>query len=316
MNDKTTSPLMQHRHDRKSSASRTALTLYLDNLAPSGRRSMRSLLQQVATINGWTGILEDMPWLSLRYEHVARIRAALRQARKSPNTINTTLAAVRGVLKAGFLLGEIPPLEWHQLQSITGISGKRTSAGRSLKATEITRLFNACRKDVSAQGRRDAALLALLAYGGLRRSEVAGLALNDYDRRSGKLKVREGKGQRQRELVLSTEARGHLRQWLRCRGVMPGPLFCQLAKPGVVLPGQSINAHSVYAILKRRCREAGIAPCSPHALRRTFVTRLLEQGVDFNTVRQLAGHEQIQTTILYDRRQDKTQHQAMANLNF
>jgi integrase/recombinase XerD len=316
MNDKTTSPLIRHHQERKSSASRTALTLYLDNLAPSGRRSMRSLLQQVATINGWSGPLEDQPWLSLRYEQVAGIRAALRKARKSPNTINTALAAIRGVLKAGFLLGEIPALEWQQLQSITAIPSKRISTGRSLKAAEITRLFNVCRKDTAVQGRRDAAILALLAYGGLRRSEVASLVLNDYDRRSGKLKVREGKGQRQRELVLPMEAREHLRQWLRCRSSMPGPLFCQLAKQGTVLSLQKINAHSVYAILKRRSKEAGIAPCTPHDLRRTFVTRLLEQGVDFNTVRNLAGHEQIQTTILYDRRQDKTQRQAMANLNF
>jgi integrase/recombinase XerD len=316
MNVETTSPLMQHRHDRKSSGSRTALTLYLDNLAPSGRRSMRSLLQQVATINGWSGNLEDMPWLSLRYEHGAAIRAALRQARKSSNTINTTLAAVRGVLKAGFLLGEMPALEWQQLQSITALPSKRISTGRSLKAVEITRLFNACRKDVSVQGRRDGALLALLAYGGLRRSEVASLTLDDYARRTGKVRVREGKGQRQRELVLPVVAREYLRAWLSCRGGMPGPLFCQLAKTNVVLPGQGINAQGVYAILKRRAREAGIAPCSPHDLRRTFVTRLLEQGVDFNTVRQLAGHEQMQTTILYDRRQDKTQRQAMANLNY
>jgi len=316
MNDDTTSPLMQHHRDRKSSASRTALTLYLDNLAPSGRRSMRSLLQQVAAINSWFGNLEDMPWLSLRYEHVARIRAALRQARKSPNTINTTLAAVRGVLKAGFLLGEIPALEWHQLQTITSISGKRTSAGRSLKAAEITRLFKTCQKNSTVQGVRDAAMLALLAYGGLRRSEVAGLNLDDYTRRSGKVKVREGKGQRQRELVLPTEARGYLRQWLQCRGAMPGPLFCQLAKPGDVIPGQGLNAHGVYAMLKRRSREAGIAPCTPHDLRRTFVTHLLEQGVDFNTVRQLAGHEQIQTTVLYDRRNIKSQRQAMANFSF
>jgi integrase/recombinase XerD len=316
MTHETTSPLTRHHRDRKSSASRTALTLYLDNLAPSGRRSMRSLLQQVAILQGWSGVLEQLPWLTLRYEHVAGIRAALRKARKSPNTINTALAAVRGVLKAGFLLGEIPPLEWHQLQTITGISGKRTSAGRSLKATEITRLFNVCRKDVSVQGRRDAAILVLLAYGGLRRSEIANLTLDDYALRTGKVRVREGKGQRQRELVLPMEAREHLRQWLRCRGVMPGPLFCQLAKHGTVLSLQKINAHSVYAILKRRSKEAGIAPCTPHDLRRTFVTRLLEQGVDFNTVRQLAGHEQIQTTVLYDRRNIKTQQQAMANFSF
>jgi integrase/recombinase XerD len=316
MNVETTSPLMQHHHDRKSSGSRTALTLYLDNLAPSGRRSMRSLLQQVATINKWSGHLEDMPWLSLRYEQVACIRAALRQARKSPNTINTTLAALRGVLKAGFLLGEIPAREWQQLQAISALPRQCRSVGRPLAVGEVTRLFNVCLKDGTVQGIRDSAILALLAYGGLRRSEVAALVIADYTCRNGKLTVREGKGQRQRELVLPMEAREHLRQWLQCRGKRPGSLFCQLAKSSTVLPEQGINAQAVYAMLKRRSKEAGIAPCTPHDLRRTFVTRLLEQGVDFNTVRQLAGHEQIQTTVLYDRRNIKTQQQAMANFSF
>jgi integrase/recombinase XerD len=316
MNGETTSPLMQHHHDRKSSGSRTALTLYLDNLAPSGRRSMRSLLQQVATINKWSGPLEEMPWLSLRYEQVACIRAALRQARKSPNTINTTLAALRGVLKAGFLLGEIPAREWQQLQAISALPRQCRSVGRPLAVGEVTRLFNVCLKDGTVQGIRDSAILALLAYGGLRRSEVAALVIADYTCRNGKLTVREDKGQRQRELVFPMEAREHLRQWLQCRGKKPGPLFCQLAKSSAVLPEQGINAQAVYAMLKRRSREAGIAPCSPHDLRRTFVTRLLEQGVDFNTVRQLAGHEQIQTTVLYDRRNIKSQRQAMANFSF
>lgn len=79
---------------------------------------------------------------------------------------------------------------------------------------------------------------------------------------------------------------------------------------------QRLSALRVYGIVKGRAREAGIEPCSPHDLRRTFVTRLLEQGVDFNTARQLAGHEHIQTTALYDRRHIKTQRQAMANFCF
>jgi integrase/recombinase XerD len=316
MNDKTTPPLMQHRQDRKSSGSRTALTLYLDNLAPSGRRSMRSLLQQVATINDWAGNLEEMPWLSLRYEHVAGIRAALRQARKSPNTINTTLAAVRGVLKAGFLTGQYPAQEWQRIQSISRASGKQVSAGRCLQGKEIDRLLQACQQDNGMQGYRDAAILALLTYAGLRRSEVTSLNLTDYYVRGGHLKVREGKGNRSRELLLPVIARAYLRRWLHCRGNRSGPLFCQLAKDGQCEPSQRLNAQRIYGILKRRAREAGIASCTPHDLRRTFVTRLLEQGVDFNTTRQLAGHENIQTTVLYDRRHTKTQRQAMANLSF
>jgi integrase/recombinase XerD len=311
MNNKSTSRITPH----QQSPSCVALTLYLGNLAPSGRRSMRSLLQQVAMLNKWVGPLEQMPWLTLSYEHVAKVRAALRQTQKSPNTINTTLAAIRGVLKAGFLSGQFPAQEWQRIQAIDRVNGKHVPAGRQLRAVEISRLFKVCQRD-PVHGIRDAAILALLAYAGLRRSEVAGLNVNDYTRRNGQLIVREGKGQRQRELMLPTVARSYVRQWLQCRGKEPGAMFCQLAKNGNCLSTQRIDAQRVYGILKRRARDAGIEHCSPHDLRRTFVTRLLEQGVDFNTARQLAGHEQIQTTSLYDRRHIKTQRQAMANFHF
>lgn len=188
-------------------------------------------------------------------------------------------------------------------------------AGRQLRATEISRLFKACQCNPEL-GIRDGAILAVLAYAGLRRSEVASLDMADYTRRNGQLIVREGKGQRHRELALPMVARSYLRQWLQCRGNEPGPMFCQLAKNGNYLSDQRIKAQHVYSILKRRAKDAGIEHCSPHDLRRTFVTRLLEQGVDFNTARQLAGHEHIQTTALYDRRHIKTQRQAMANFSF
>jgi site-specific recombinase XerD len=256
-----------------------------------------------------------MPWLTLRYEQVSKIRAALRQSSKSPNTINTTLAAIRGVLKSGFLSGHFPALEWQRIQSIGRIPGKTLPAGRQLRATEITRLFKACQCD-SELGIRDAAILSVLAYAGLRRSELVSLNMEDYCRRNGQLIVREGKGQRQRELMLPTEARTYLRQWLHYRGSSPGSIFCHLTREGECHVSQRLSALRVYGIVKGRASEAGIEPCSPHDLRRTFVTRLLEQGVDFNTARQLAGHEHIQTTALYDRRHIKTQRQAMANFCF
>jgi integrase len=276
---------------------------------------MRSLLQQVARMQGWSGPLEEMPWLTLRYQQVAKIRAQLRHADKSPNTINTTLAAIRGVLKAGFLSGQFPALEWQRIQAIDRMPGKHLPAGRQLRAAEITRLFKACQRDPN-YGLRDSAILALLAYAGLRRSELTDLNISDYTRRNGQLIIHEGKGQRQRELMLPRVARSYLRQWLQDRGSDPGPMFCQLAKDGDCYVTQRLSALRVYGILKRRAREAGVAHCSPHDLRRTFVTRLLEQGVDFNTARQLAGHEHIQTTALYDRRHIKTQRQAMANFGF
>lgn len=303
------------RTQHQQSPSCVALTLYLGNLAPSGRRSMRSLLQQVALLSEWSGTLEQMPWLTLRYEQVSCIRAALRRANKSPNTINTTLAAIRGVLKSGFLSGNFPALEWQRIQSIDRIPGKTLPAGRQLRANEVTRLFKACQRDPEL-GIRDAAILAVLAYAGLRRSELVSLNMEDYCRRNGQLIVREGKGQRQRELMIPTAARALIKQWLQDRGSSPGPMFCHLSKDGECHLSERLSALRIYGIVKRRAREASIEPCSPHDLRRTFVTRLLEQGVDFNTARQLAGHEHIQTTALYDQRHIKTQRQAMANFCF
>ncbi|WP_340122665.1 hypothetical protein [Methylobacter svalbardensis] len=125
----------------QQSPSCVALTLYLAILAPSGRRSMRSLLQQVALLNEWSGSLEQMPWLTLRYEQVSTVRTELRQANKSPNTINTTLAAIRGVLKSGFLSGHFPALEWQRIQVIDRIPGKSLPAGRHLRTTEIMSTF-------------------------------------------------------------------------------------------------------------------------------------------------------------------------------
>lgn len=302
--------------DHQHAQSRNALALYLDNLAPSGRRSMRSLLQQVATLNGWSGPMESMPWLSLRYEQVAKIRSIYKQGNRSPKTINTTLAAIRGVLKSGFLIGRYPAVEWQRIQAIANVPGRQLPAGRSLQVVEISRLLNACPEDASITDIRDTAVLALLAYAGLRRSEVASLDVADYDRRTGQLIIQAGKGGRRRELLLLSPARTYLRQWLRRRGAEPGPLFCRSDHSGNCLLNERITAQMVYGMVRRRARDVGIVPCSPHDLRRTFVTRLLEQGVDINTTRQLAGHEHVQTTALYDRRSVKTQQKAMANFAF
>lgn len=305
----------QHQFARKLHHTCDALSLYLNRLAPSGRRSMRSLLQQVAIMQGWIGKLENMPWLTLRYKDVANIRTQLHRADKSTNTINTTLAAIRGVLKEGFLTGQYPAIEWQRIQAVERATGKPLPAGRRLSGTEIIRLYTVCQDD-SAIGKRDAAILALMAYAGLRRSEVAVLNVGDYSPRNGQLVVRIGKGQKHRELLLPMPARHLLRQWLQHRGNTPGAMFSQLAKNSNFIVTKTLTAQNIYSLLLRRAKQAGIAHCSPHDLRRTFVTRLLDQGVDINTTRQLAGHEHLQTTVLYDRRHIKTQRQAMVNFSF
>jgi integrase/recombinase XerD len=312
-----------------SDVDRLAFTVYLDHLAPSGRRSMRSLLQRAGACFGWQGDCAEWPWLSLRYAALMQLRATLSASDLSVNTINTTLAAVRGVLKAGFQLGAYSADEWQRIQAVPNVRGQRVTKGRQLTPREVERLLAACRADDnSLRALRDEAILTVLLYAGLRRTELVRLNVDDFNPRSGLLQIQFGKGNKQRAISLPNLAKQKLKVWLKQRGAMPGPLFVccdeppskqrqkqNCKKPTSITPS-ALSAHQVYALLRRRCRQAQVALCSPHDLRRTFVSRLLELGVDLNTTRQLAGHEHVQTTTLYDRRSDKNQRQAMANFRF
>jgi len=91
-------------------------------------------------------------------------------------------------------------------------------------------------------------------------------------------------------------------------------LFNPITKTGSI-QNRQLSSHAVYEIIRHRADQAQIEKCRPHDLRRTFVTQLLEAGVDINTTRQLAGHTDIQTTVRYDFRDEKFQKRAMQQLN-
>lgn len=80
-----------------------------------------------------------------------------------------------------------------------------------------------------------------------------------------------------------------------------GYLFNPTSKTGCI-QNRKLVSHTIYEIIKNRADQAQIESCKPHDLRRTFVTQLLEAGIDINTARQLAGHNDIQTTARYDLR--------------
>ena len=112
---------------------------------------------------------------------------------------------------------------------------------------------------------------------------------------------------------LPKSAREAMKNWLAIRGRHVGPMFHGLNGNDLE---RRLSSQALYEMLRRRCREAKIKACSPHDLRRKFITRLLDMGVDINTTRQLAGHEDIQTTARYDRRRIEAQHRAVARLHF
>ena len=109
-------------------------------------------------------------------------------------------------------------------------------------------------------------------------------------------------------------ARAAVGNWTRYRGTRPGPLLLQVNRHGLVLE-EGLSAGAVRLRLKRRAEAPGIAHCSPHDLRRTYVSTLLEHGSDISTVANMAGHRNVPTTSRYDRRGERAAKAAAETLH-
>jgi site-specific recombinase XerD len=281
--------------------------VYLARLAPGSRPGQRSALQTIArTLTAGACDLDTLPWEQLRYPHTAALRAWLAE-RYAPATANRHLAALRGVLEEAWKLGQMPAEDYHRAIHVRGVTGTRLPAGRGLAAGELRALF-AATADGTPSGNRDAALLAVLYGGGLRREEAVALLVDDYDPEAGSLRVR-GKGGRERIAYATNGGRDALDDWLQVRGVEPGPLFVPVDKAGR-LTLRRITGTAVLYLLRRRATAAGVARFSPHDLRRSYVSDLLDAGADISTVQRLAGHASPITTARYDRRGERAKRQA------
>jgi site-specific recombinase XerD len=154
-----------------------------------------------------------------------------------------------------------------------------------------------------------------MMYGtGLRRSEVVKLELKDYTKKSGALVIRGAKGGKDRLVYVKGGAARALAAWLTLRSEEPGPLFCPVHKSGKIRL-ETMTDQAILKILKKRGFEAELEPFSPHDLRRTYISDLLDAGADIATVQKLAGHASVTTTARYDRRGEDAKSKASELLN-
>jgi len=274
---------------------------------------MRIRLEKVAGLLSTDNLL-DVEWSRLRFEHVTALKTALGEQGLSPAAVNSTLYAIRGVCRACWNLGLMTAEDFHRIREVKPLKAKRLPKGRALCQNEVHALVSVCQRDGSARGLRDLALLAVLYTTGIRRAEVVALSLNDFDAERNSLKVL-GKGNQERLVYLSHGARLALDGWLRVRGGEPGALFLPVNRNGTIAD-RRLSHQSVYAILKRRAKEAGLKSFSTHDFRRTFVGNLLSLGIDIATVQKMAGHANVSTTARYDRRGEEEKARAAALLEF
>jgi integrase/recombinase XerD len=213
----------------------------------------------------------------------------------APSSIARAVSAARGLFRFLMLDGHIRIHPTEDLQTPQKFGHLPTF----LTEEEINRLFAA--PDISKEeGIRDRTILELLYAAGLRVSELVALKQADVDLNSG-LVVCYGKGSKERRVPIGKSAIHWLQQYAGAkagygRQSLPN-LFTHRGKP--------LTRQFVWTIVKNQARSAGIKAISPHTLRHSFATHLLQRGADSRSVQALLGHSDISTTQIYTHMTDR-----------
>lgn len=220
--------------------------------------------------------------------------AALHEAGYAQATIARRLASLRSFFRFGLREG------WTSTNPARPLRNPRKPRNlpHVLSAAEIARLLEAPPPD-QMPGLRDRAILETIYSAGLRVSELVGLDQGDLDLDAGLLRVR-GKGRKERLAPIGSYAARALKQWLRVRKPSPkepegpdGPLFVNRF-------GQRLSTRSVARMLEKYLRQTGLdGRTTPHSLRHSFATHLLDRGADIRSVQELLGHKSLVTTQIY-----------------
>lgn len=276
-------------------------SIYLSSLRSSkSRDGMRSLLNQAAAYFEKGMAFDTYDWTVLTYPQVLTFISYLFDKNRAPNTINTYLAAIKGVVKEAWKLGIMGIEQYHRIKEINRVSGSRVNTGRALSMDELNSMIDHCIAHEGPIAMRDACVVALVYSAGLRREEAAELSLAAYNKADMKLTIK-GKGNKERVNPLNNRVIDIMETWLDERGRHAGPLFVRVLKGGKVTK-KSMTDKSIYNIIIRRYQECGLKRLTPHDLRRSFATALLENGEDLFIVQELMGHASIETTKGYDKR--------------
>lgn len=244
-------------------------------------RAYATDLRQLAHVCAEHGV-EDARVLSGR-----EIRLFLRQFGSSPVTRARKLCAVRAftrwLVRSG-MLEDDPSLA-------ISAPAKPKRLPKDLSVEEAAELVTCA---LGPTPFRDQAILELLYGAGLRASEVVGINLEDIDLKSGEVRVR-GKGMKDRVALFGEPCANAIRAWLRHERptTSSSALF-------VNRRGGRLTTRTLQNIVLRRRRLLGLGePVTPHSLRHSFATHLLNGGADLRTVQQLLGHESLATTQVY-----------------
>jgi len=214
-------------------------------------------------------------------------------ARRGVASAKATVTGLRSLLRFLYLDGQIsaplagavPSAACWQLAALP----------RAVSPAELARLMDSCDRD-SAAGRRDFAILVLLARLGLRAGEVAALDLGDICWRQGEITVR-GKGSRRDILPLPVDVGEAVAGWLA--GGRPREAACPAVFVRLRAPHGRLASTSVSYVVRRACTRAGVPAAGAHRLRHSTATGMLAAGGTLAEIGQVLRHAQPGTTAIY-----------------
>jgi integrase/recombinase XerD len=252
------------------------------------RHTLDSYTRDLARLHSWA-VKSNKAVSSLARADLRKWIASLSRDGLAPTSVARAVSAARGFFKFLMLDGHIT----HNPAEDLDTPQRFNYLPKFLTEDEINTLL--LTPDVSTEeGIRDRAILETMYASGLRVSELVGLKESDVDLLAG-LIVCHGKGSKERRVPLGKSAIHWLQQY---NAVKAG--YGKQSSPYVFLHrGKPFTRQLAWSMIKRRAEEAGIKNVSPHTLRHSFATHLLQHGADSRSVQALLGHSDISTTQIY-----------------
>ncbi|HEX3869488.1 MAG TPA: tyrosine recombinase XerC [Pirellulales bacterium] len=256
--------------------------------------TIKSYGEDLAALTAW---LEEQHASIPAPEHITTLDlrgyvGSLHTLGLAKSTIARRLASMRSFFRFGQREG------WATTNPAKPLRNPRKTRGlpHFLSTTEVGRLLASPRSD-EPLGLRDRAILETMYSAGLRVSELVGLNDSDLDLQAGVMRVR-GKGRRERLSPIGSFAAKAIRQWVKHRRVKNSsdkqvPLFVNKF-------GRRLTTRSVGRMIEKHLRTSGLdRRTTPHTLRHSFATHLLDRGADIRSVQELLGHKSLLTTQIY-----------------
>ncbi|MDO5581852.1 MAG: tyrosine recombinase XerC [Planctomycetia bacterium] len=264
-----------------------------DLTVKSYREDLEGWIEYVLDANGGECPLPD----KISIHDLRGYLAAMHEAQYADTTIARRLASLRSFYRFGIREG------WVQENPVKSLRNPRQAHRLPyvLSTEEMSKLLSAPDIQKTA-GIRDRAILETLYSAGLRVSELAGMNMEDLMLDEDLLRIR-GKGKRERFAPIGSYARSALEGWLCLRPSIIKNKEKKFLKNGPVFLsrlGTRLTTRSVARMLEKYIREAGLdRRTSPHTIRHSFATHILNNGADIRSVQELLGHKSLQTTQIY-----------------